>query len=334
MREFRRRRFALFVFSALIVAMGSFAFAGGNAASEVGRTGAGNHPGPLAGLIYVLDSNNHRVQIFDRKGVYQSTFGHSFDSPSGIALYARSKVYVKDGNNNCEAEEFDSQGKYLLQFGICAHGVTGLGIFDNIGALAVAGPDVWVSSPDFYYIQKVDSLGNFLGIVCMNAGVTDCPPATAFPVQPYGIALDRNGSIFVTNVYPSGYNVVKFDQRGNFLSAFGSTGSGDGQFNYPVGIGIDPSGNIYVVDTGNSRVQKFDQNGTYQSQFGSFGSGDGQFNFPTGIAFDTAGGIYITDTGNNRVQKFDHSGIYQNQFGSYGQGNGQFFGPTGIAITK
>ena len=54
-----------------------------------------------------------------------------------------------------------------------------------------------------------------------------------------------------------------------YVSQFGSAGSGNGQFNSPYSISFDSSGNIYVTDNGNHRIQKFDSNGTYISQFGS-----------------------------------------------------------------
>ena len=286
--------------------------------------------------IYVLDTGNHRVQIFNAKGVYKSQFSHSFDSPTGIAANL-SNVYVKDGNANCEVDKFDSKGKYILQFGKCSSGTIGPGIFDNTGAVATANSNVWITSPDFYYMQEFDSSGKFLKIVCMaNLGLKNCPQATSFDVQPFGIALDAEGNIYVTNVYPSqgGFNVVKFNSRGKYLATIGSAGNGNGQFNDPEGIAIDSGGNIYVADSGNNRVEKFDKAGVYQSQFGSSGSGNGQFNFPVGIAFGTDGEIYVTDVGNNRVEEFDSKGSYLGQFGSYGQGNGEFISPLGIAITK
>ncbi len=66
-----------------------------------------------------------------------------------------------------------------------------------------------------------------------------------------------------------------------FLSQFGSLGSGNGQFRYPVGIAFDSTGNIYIADSGNNRVQKFDSNGVYVSQFGSAGPGTGSLMRPT-----------------------------------------------------
>ena len=117
-----------------------------------------------------------------------------------------------------------------------------------------------------------------------------------------------------------------------YLSQFGSQGNGDGQFDGPSGVAIDSSGNIYVVDTNNHRIQKFNSEGVYLSQFGSEGNGDGQFAWPRDIAFDSAGNIYIADNVNYRVQKFNSEGVYLSQFGSEGNGNGQFARPFGIAL--
>src|SRR5262249_7691545 len=61
-----------------------------------------------------------------------------------------------------------------------------------------------------------------------------------------------------------------------FVTTWGSSGSGDGQFSFPEGVATDGSGNVYVADTGNDRIQKFDASGTFLSTWGSFGSGDGQ----------------------------------------------------------
>ncbi len=119
-----------------------------------------------------------------------------------------------------------------------------------------------------------------------------------------------------------------------FADKFGAAGSGNGQFG-PFGVGgvvADGSGNVFVTDVSNNRVQKFNSSGVYQSQFGSAGSGNGQFNQPGAIAIDGSGNIYVSDRNNSRVQKFNSSGVYQSQFGSAGTGNGQFTSPCGIAF--
>lgn len=288
------------------------------------------------GTIYVLDTDNHRVQTFDSSGAYKSQFSSGFDLPTGVAMDTSSKIYVKDGNLNCQVDKFDSNGNFLLQFGACSPSGIGPGIFDNTGRVAAdSSGNVWVTSPDYYYMQKFDSGGHFLAIVCMaNVGVPGCPVATPFTAQPQGIASDANGNVYVTNAYPftGGSNVAKFNSSGAYVSSFGSFGSGNGQLNDPEGIALDASGNIYVADTHNNRVQKFTSAGVYVSQFGSPGSGNGQFNAPVGIAFDSSGNIYVADVGNNRVQKFDSNGVYLSQFGTFGAGNGQFNAPFGVVV--
>ena len=125
---------------------------------------------------------------------------------------------------------------------------------------------------------------------------------------PYGITVNPPGDVYVVDAFNN--RVQKFDSSGNYLSQFGSSGSGDGQFNGPYGVAIDSGGNIYVTDLSNNRVQKFDSSGNYLSQFGSSGSGDGQFNGPIDVAIDATGNIYVTDTDNNRVQVFGPVPVY------------------------
>jgi streptogramin lyase len=117
-----------------------------------------------------------------------------------------------------------------------------------------------------------------------------------------------------------------------YISQFGSSGSGNGQFSGPYGITLDSLGNIYVADVSNNRIQKFDSNGVYISQFGSSGSGNGQFNFPYYITLDSLGNMFVSDYYNHRIQKFDSNGVYISQFGSNGSGNGQFNYTTGITL--
>jgi DNA-binding beta-propeller fold protein YncE len=124
----------------------------------------------------------------------------------------------------------------------------------------------------------------------------------------------------------------------NFITKWGSFqaytgGSANGRFTQPYGVAIDTTtNNIYVLDTGNNRVQEFDSSGAYVRQWGTLGSGNGQFNNPQAIAIATSSGkIYVVDQGNYRVQEFDSSGNYISQWGSQGSGNGQFQLPWGIA---
>jgi hypothetical protein len=120
-----------------------------------------------------------------------------------------------------------------------------------------------------------------------------------------------------------------------FVTKWGSFGSGDGQFNFPEGIAVDGSGNVYVADNGNDRVDKFDSTGTFLTKWGSSGSGNGQFDFPAGIAADGSGNVYVTDANNNnRVQKFNSTGTFLTKWGSSGSGDGQFDTPGGAVVDQ
>ena len=127
-----------------------------------------------------------------------------------------------------------------------------------------------------------------------------------------------------------------------FSFVFGSKGSGNGQFDNPMGVAIAPSGNIVVADTGNDRVQVFDHTGKFLSKFGGnhaillatdVGSGQGKFWFPRAIAISPAGEIVVSEALNNRVQVFDREAKFLRLFGNKGRGNGNLDNPTGVAIT-
>ena len=68
----------------------------------------------------------------------------------------------------------------------------------------------------------------------------------------------------------------------------GLDGSGDGQFNTRCGVAVDASGNVYVADTGNNRIQTFTSSGTYLTQWGTHGSGQRAVQCPIGVAVDAA----------------------------------------------
>ncbi len=119
-----------------------------------------------------------------------------------------------------------------------------------------------------------------------------------------------------------------------FVAKWGSSGSGAGEFSSPAGIAVDVSGDLYVADMYNHRIQKFDTNGNFLYQWGSLGSGEDQFRYPGAIAIDTSNNVYIGDIINYRVQKFDVDGTFLTQLGSGTSGSGldQFNNPYAVAV--
>jgi DNA-binding beta-propeller fold protein YncE len=100
------------------------------------------------------------------------------------------------------------------------------------------------------------------------------------------------------------------------------------EFN-PAGLGLDdPSGNVYVSDYSENRIQKLSSNGTVLTTWG----GESQFNNPEGISVDPCTReVLVADTDNHRIQKFDSNGTFITRWGSQGSADGQFNHPYGVA---
>ena len=145
------------------------------------------------------------------------------------------------------------------------------------------------------------------------------------------VAIDKDGNIYVSVAGDVG-KIVKLNSEGVELARFGIKGAGDGQFRSGVSLELDRTGNIYVIDRGNNRIQKFDSNGNFLFKFGTKGIGDGQFDFPLGIVLDSIGNIYVADFKNNRIQKFDANGNFLFKFGTEGEADGEFNSPRDIAL--
>lgn len=302
----------VFVIDATVVFAGTdfipFVPVDGSTASGTGN-GQFNYPlyaaADSSGNVYVTDSNNNRIQKFDSTGGYVTQWGSSgtgdgqFIGLHGIGVDSSGNVYVTDYINS-RIQKFDSNGGYVKQWG-------GLGYidgkFDRPAGVAVdSSGNVYVADNCRQCIQKFDSDGNFL------AKWGSCGTGDGQFGSPEGIAVDSSGNIYVSD--NSNNRIQKFDSNGNFLTKWGggsdgvSSGTDDGQFKWPYGIAADSSGNVYVVDGGNNRIQKFDSDGNFLAKWGSYGTGIGQLYYPKGIMADSSGNVYIVDYFNQRILVF------------------------------
>ncbi|MBN1224367.1 MAG: SMP-30/gluconolactonase/LRE family protein [Candidatus Aminicenantes bacterium] len=147
--------------------------------------------------------------------------------------------------------------------------------------------------------------------------------------QPVGVAFKLSKLFVVENINS---RISIFTQQGTFLGKYGSPGDAQDQFNNPIGVAVDNSGNVYIADTGNERIMKFTSNGVFVRNWGRRGGNNGEFRSPSGIAVDNQGNVYVADSYNFRIQKFNSDGKFLMKWGSRGDGDNQFGLPTGVAV--
>jgi RHS repeat-associated protein len=202
-----------------------------------------------------------------------------------------------------------------------------------IGSTLSVSTGTWSNSPLSYAYQWE---------ACNSKGES-CTPIVGATNSTYVIQQDVSKDYLVARVWATnsdGSGVAQstvgagVPSTETYYYPFGSLGSGPGEFNHPAGSAVDANGNVWVVDSGNNRIEEFTSMGAFIASYGSYGSGEGQFNKPTGIAINqSTGKIYVTDTGNDRVEVLESSGKYSTSFGSAGETNGTFKEPAGIAIS-
>jgi tripartite motif-containing protein 71 len=266
-------------------------------------------------------------------------------------------------NNNITLSLLYSVEKYLFVVGWGTLGISD-GQFDKPHEISVdPSGNVYVADTGNNRIQKFSSNGTFIakwGSKCSSSAVSSdienipCKnPSDGEFASPNGISVDPSGNVYVAD---TGNNrIQKFSSNGTFIAKWGTTcdlrlnvgctnsgaqassllDEGDGQFNSPSSIAVNPStGNVYVADTGNNRIQEFTSSGIFIAKWGFEGQPDGYFTEPSSVAVDpTSGNVYVADTGNNRIQEFTSSGIFIKRWGSSGSADGEFIGPTGVAVS-
>jgi sugar lactone lactonase YvrE len=270
----------------------------------------------VTGNVYVADEANNRIQKFSGSGIYMTQFGGvptptgtgsgnlngQLNTPVGVAVDVTGNVYVADWGNN-RIQEFSSSGIYMAQFG--GPGGSGSGNLNHPSAAAISNSgNAYVADTGNFIIQEFNSTYTYVTqwpSTPLVAGTGDGQFSS-----PVGVAIDSASNVYVTDFYNN--NVQVFSSSGAYMTQWGSSytnpGNGDGQFCGPYGIAIDSSGNVYVVDQGNYRVEEFSSTGKCLKQWGGYGNGEYQFILPSGIAVDSNGNIFVVDSGTNKVKKF------------------------------
>jgi len=273
---------------------------------EIGiAPGQFNHPRGVAvgpeGNIHVLDSDNHRVQVFDAQGAFLREWGSQCNLAEGQGCTDL------DGDGPMEVGD----GQFQEPWGIAVA---------QDGRVYVA--DTWnhrvqVFAGDGSFLNKWGAYGQTLADSTLLYGPRD-------------VALDDQGRVFVTDT--GNKRVVVYDQDGNYLDQWGSDGIMPGHFSEPVGIDVDAEGNVYVADTWNRRIQVFDGDFAFQREWTVDGwYGQSVVNKPY-LAVDAEGRVYITDPEGYLVVVFTREGEVLATLGRYGFDEGSFSLPTGIDV--
>ena len=148
---------------------------------------------------------------------------------------------------------------------------------------------------------------------------------------PRGVAISHDGRILVTD----NHRLQKLTFEGDCVKSVGRSWPGNGplQFSYPRSITVHPTtGQIFIADTFNHRIQVLNKDLTYSHSFGKRGSSPEQFNEPYDVTFDNEGCLYVSDCENHCIKKFTSTGQYISTFSSEGSNPGQISYPTSIII--
>ena len=303
---------------------------------------------PDGSTLYVSEKDMHVVRKYTSGGVLLGLFAGvsttpyiadsvRFFSPYGISVATDGSIYtleswgyrlIKMNDSGVQQWAFGTAGVFGSDN---AH--LGGGDMGPEGNPAIdTGGRILVPDSKNNRIQAFNSGGSYVTTYGAPTYQFNCPSGVA--ISPV------NGDIYVVD--RCNQRVQVFNSSWVYktsLGVNGVSGSDATHFNDPRGVVIDTSSNVYVLDTGNSRVQKCTVSGstysctTFVGVVGECGSDFAHLCDPRAIALDKAGRVYVADTNNQRVQVFDASGAYLTSIGGgWGSNSSQAHHPSGVAI--
>lgn len=197
--------------------------------------------------MYVSDSMQGRIFVFDSRGKFQRSIGDSeLKRPTGMSLdRVAQKLYIIDTLRH-QLLIYTLDGRLEKAIGRRGEGPAE---FNYPTAVTVAAGKVYVVDSMNFRIQTLASDGTYLSSFGKPGN------RSGYLSRPKGIALDTDGNIYVVDALFE--TVQLFDPAGRLLYYFGSSGRDPGRFQLPTGIAIDQRNTIYVADSANHRVEVF-----------------------------------------------------------------------------
>jgi DNA-binding beta-propeller fold protein YncE len=267
-------------------------------------------------------------------GVATDSKGHVFvytRNSDPIMVLGGSRAFAHGGSS---LYEFGPDGKFVRQIGKQVYGF--------LAAQQVrvdAHDNIWVVDRYSDMVIKLNPQGEVAMLLGRKPESVDVPSApdhgrgnppgsgqqSDLFQSPTDVAWDSSGNIFVADGIGNA-RVAKFTSDGVFVKSWGSRGTGDSQFNEAHGIAVDATGNVYVADRGNHRIQVFDNNGNFKSSITSGGD-------PEAICISPGAHQYLFSSNSNAQNDLDHGGeIYKlelngtavGKFGQAGKGPRDF----------
>lgn len=296
------------------------------------------------GNLFVSDYATNVIQSINASGVasvfagYPYALGSGDGIGTGALFLLPTYMVVGPGGNLFVTDSGNGNIRRITPDGVVT---TVAGSAANQGYRDGAGTGAWFNSPfgigadtagNLYVadtgnsvIRKITPDGTVTTLAGMAKvrGSADGTGASALFNQPTGIAVDGNGIIYVSDsfnqtirsVTPAGIVTTLAGMPG--VVGFNNGKAANALFNYPQGLAVDGSGNVYVADTGNSTIRVIRSGGTVATLAGqplTAGLKDGTganawFNQPTGLRLDGSGNLYVVDSGNATIRRVSLDGV-------------------------
>jgi tripartite motif-containing protein 71 len=264
--------------------------------------------------VFVADDRNHRVQRFSADGIFEQATGSfgtgpgQFRFPYDVSVDHFDRLFVADNNHRVQRFQASTLAFQDL-WGSFGNLPEQMGFPRSLAALAATDDGgVYVGDTSNDEIDEWTAAGDF-----RRTWGASGRAAGNFTI-PRGVAIGRQSVLLVADTRND--RIERFRPNRRFLDAWGAlnslgypaSGSDPGEFADPSGVAVDPaSGDVYVTEGGNHRVQRLAADGTAIETYGGLraGTGLGQFKEPLGVAVGPGGELLVADTRNDRLQRRD-----------------------------